>query len=243
MCRSSNSSTSSSEDEKIDLLAVVQKAEGVRVINNLTLKHHTTNQNFTAPAQYPMGPIPGYCSEDWHIEMAEEFRNEEFYGHLIFLNIRELIQPISTGFMGGPPFHDHPHNLQAILEARDQGGIMIEAHGLGRNANVPVDVAHGLADSLDQLDPVDYYRFLDCGFQLPLSNGSDHPARLVGACRVYVNTALPFTYERWPRRLPNLVGDSAEDILEALLTEVDEHRRGRPAADDVTALVLKMEGC
>jgi hypothetical protein len=60
-----------------------------------------------------------------------------------------------------------------------------------------VDVAHGLADSLDQIDAVDYYRFLDCGFQLPLSNGSDHPARLVGICRVYVQTDQPFTYDRW----------------------------------------------
>jgi hypothetical protein len=144
-----------------------------------------------------MGPIPGYCSEDWHMEMAEEYRNEEFYGHLVFLNLKRLIEPISTGFMGGPPFWDYPHNLPAILEARAQGGAVIEAHGLGNDADVPANVAHELADSLDQIEPEDYYRFLECGFQLPLSNGSDHPARLVGSARAYVKTKLPFTYANW----------------------------------------------
>ena len=184
-------------NEDISLLAMVQRAEDVRVANNLTLKHHTTNAHFVAPTQFPMGPIPGYCSEDWHMEMAEEYRNEEFYGHLIFLNIHRLIEPISTGFMGGSPLWEYPPNLPAILEARAQGGVSIEAHGLGNDADVPANVAHELADSLDQIEPEDYYRFLECGFQLPLSNGSDHPARVVGSARAYVKTKLPFTYANW----------------------------------------------
>jgi hypothetical protein len=184
-------------DEDIDLLALVQRAEDLRVANNLTLKHHTTNQNFIAPTQFPMGPVPGRCSDDWHIQMAEEYRNEEFYGHLIFLNLQRLIEPISTGFMGGPPFHDYPPNRSAILEARAQGGISIEAHGLGRNNDVPVNVSQALTDSLDQIEAEDYYRFLECGFRLPLSNGSDHPARIAGCARVYVKTEIPFSYQRW----------------------------------------------
>lgn len=184
-------------DEDIDLLAVVQRAEDLRVANNLTLRHHTRDANFIAPTQFPPGPVPGRCSANWHIQMAEEYRNEEFYGHLIFLNIQRLIQPISTGSMGGPPFLDYPPNRPAILEARAQGGISIEAHGLGRNNDVPVNVSQDLTDSLDQIEAEDYYRFLDCGFQLPLSNGSDHPARIAGCARVYVKTEMPFTYTRW----------------------------------------------
>ena len=184
-------------NEDIALLAMVQRAEDLRVANNLTLKHHTTNQHFIAPTQFPMGPIPGYCSADWHIQMAEEYRNEEFYGHLIFLNIKRLIEPISTGSMGGPTFLDYPINKTAILEARRQGGISIEAHGLGPNNDVPVNVVQALSDSLDQLAAEDYYRFLDCGFQMPLSNGSDHPARVAGCARVYVRTPQAFTYENW----------------------------------------------
>jgi hypothetical protein len=186
-----------SQNEDINLLAIVQRAEDLRVANNLTLKHHVTTTNFVAPTQYPMGPIPGYCSENWHIQMAEEYRNEEFFGHLIFLNIKKLIEPISTGSMGGPTYLDYPINKTAILEARRQGGISIEAHGLGRNWDVPVNVVQELTDSLDQIDAKDYYGFLDCGFQLPISNGSDHPARVAGCARVYVKTRLPFTYQNW----------------------------------------------
>ena len=186
-----------SQNEDIALLAIVQRAEDLRVANNLTLKHHVTTTNFIAPTQYPMGPIPGYCSEDWHMEMAEEYRNEEFFGHLIFLNLKKLVEPISTGSMGGPTYFDYPINKTAILEVRRQGGISIEAHGLGRNWDVPVNVVQDLTDSLDQIDAEDYYRFLDCGFQLPISNGSDHPARVVGCARVYVKTRLPFTYQNW----------------------------------------------
>ncbi len=186
-----------SENEDLGLLKIVQRAEDLRVANNLTLKHHTKDQNFIAPTQFPMGPIPGMCDGDYHAEMAEEYRNEELYGHIILLNIKRLMEPVSTGFMGGPPFWDWPHNLPAIQEVRSQGGIMIEAHGLGRNNDVPVNVAQDMSDSLDQLEPDDYYRFLDCGFRVPLSNGSDHPARVAGICRVYVKTELPFTYHRW----------------------------------------------
>ena len=60
-----------------------------------------------------------------------------------------------------------------------------------------VDVALRFADSLDQIEPDDYYRFLDCGFEIPLSNGSDHPARVAGCARVYVKTEAPFNYRRW----------------------------------------------
>ena len=186
------------EAEDIRLLQLVQRAEDLRVANNLTLKHHTGSQNFIAPAAYPMGPIPGLCGDGFHAQQAEEYRNEEFYGHVILLNIQRLIEPLSTGSMGGGPFfYDWPPNSHAIREAHDHGGIAIEAHGLGRNNDVPINVAQGLSDSLDQLPPDDYYRFLDCGFRIPLSNGSDHPARVAGCCRVYVKTPQPFTYEGW----------------------------------------------
>ncbi|MEM6688749.1 MAG: CehA/McbA family metallohydrolase, partial [Planctomycetota bacterium] len=73
----------------------------------------------------------------------------------------------------------------------------IEAHGTGGNKNVPVNVIHNLTDSLDQMEPESYYHLLDCGFRLPLTNGSDHPARTLGIARSFVKMARPFTYDRW----------------------------------------------
>lgn len=197
-------------NEGLELLGMVQRAEDVRVINNLTLYQWRAAQQggtFIKPDHHPMGPAPGMCDASWHVQMAEEYRNDNHYGHINLLGLRKLIEPIATGAgSGGPPgTPDWPTNRPAIIEARRQGGISIEAHNLGPfNASaVPVHVALGLTDSLDQLDAEHYYRFLNCGFHIGLSNGSDHPARVVGCARVYARMPgsggkpLPFTYARW----------------------------------------------
>ena len=49
-----------------------------------------------------------------------------------------------------------------------------------------------------------------------------------------------YTYDRWPQRLPELRSLPSNDILACLLSDIDLHRRGRPAEDDVTALVIKL---
>jgi len=176
------------ENEAMPLLAMVQRAEDLRVVNNLTLLHSTGTHYFIAPTQFPMGPVPGYCDAEYHLEMGEEYRNEEFYGHINILNITNIIAPISTGSINVPPHWDYPINATAFHAAHAQGGIVCEAHGLGRNNDVPVNVIQGLSDALDQLEPDDYYRFLDCGIQIPLANGSDHPARITGCVRTYVKS-------------------------------------------------------
>ncbi|GEM_PF-450998 len=185
------------ENEDMPLLAMVQRAEDLRVINNLTLKHSTGTHYFIAPTQFPMGPVPGYCDNDYHIQMGEEYRNEEFYGHINILNITNIIEPIATGSINVAPHWDYPLNAGVFRAAHAQGGIVTEAHGLGRNNDVPVNVIQGLPDALDQLEPDDYYRFLDCGVQIGLGNGSDHPARITGCVRTYVKNAGPALYQGW----------------------------------------------
>jgi len=179
-------------------LATVQRAEDLRVANNLTLLHRTDHDAFVKPSQAPMGPVAAFSDSLYHIEMAEEYRNQNLYGHLCLLNLERLIMPIGTGpEIAGDDSLDYPINRTAILDARSQGGVSIEAHGTGNNHELPVNVIHGLTDSIDQLDPKDYERLLDCGFLLPLTNGSDHPARVVGAARAYVQLQGPFSYEAW----------------------------------------------
>lgn len=185
-------------DEPLKLLAMVQRAEGLRVANNLTLLQRYSNQAFIKPSQAPMGPIAKYSDSLFHMQMGEEYRNENLYGHLCFLNIDWLVQPIGTGsIIAGPDALDYPLNRTAIEACRTQGGISIEAHGTGGNKDVPINVIHNLSDSLDQMEPTMYYHFLDCGFRLPLTNGSDHPARSVGIARAYVKVDGEFSYDRW----------------------------------------------
>ncbi|MAT69419.1 MAG: hypothetical protein CMJ58_07820 [Planctomycetaceae bacterium] len=185
-------------DLPLDLLATVQRAEDLRVANNLTLLHRRANQAFINPSQAPMGTVAAFSDRDYHVEMGEEYRNQNLYGHLCFLNLDWLVMPIGTGpEIAGDDTLDYPLNKTAILACREQGGIICEAHGLGANHEVPVNVVHDLTDSLDQMDPEEYYNFLDCGFQLPLTNGSDHPARVVGCARAYVKVEGDFTYDKW----------------------------------------------
>lgn len=179
-------------------LAMVQRAEDLRVVNNLTLLHRTDRDAFVKPSQGPIGPIAAHSDREYHIEMAEEYRNQNLYGHLCFLDLQWLVLPVGTGpQIAGEDSLDYPINKTAIIEARGQGGISIEAHGIGANHELPLNAIHGLTDSVDQIDPEDYYRLLDCGFQLPLTNGSDHPARVAGCARAYVRVDGEFDYEKW----------------------------------------------
>lgn len=184
------------EDEDIELLGVVQRAENIRVVNNLTLRHQNVGQpEFIAPAQFPMGPVPGHVDADYMIIMGEEYRNQPYYGHLNFLNVKELIQPISTGDLMTEAALDYPLNRTALIECYRQGGISCEAHGLaGEGA---ANVIDGFATLLDQTDPDDYYRVLNAGMRIGLGNGSDHPARVTGCARLYVRVEGEFTYAAW----------------------------------------------
>lgn len=192
-----------SENEDIALLALVQRAEDLRVANNLLLYQWRPAPPgpFIKPDQFPMGPVPGYCDDNYHIQMAEEYRNDRFYGHINLLNIREVIQPIATGPGSGGDNDalDFPTNKPIIEAAHAQGGICCEAHGMGpfENSDVPANAVTGLSDVLDQMDTEYYYRLLNCGVRLPLGNGSDHPARIAGCARVYVKVDGYFTYQGW----------------------------------------------
>jgi hypothetical protein len=208
-------------DLPLEDLVMVQRAEDLRVVNNLTLMHRTDRDAFIKPSQAPVGPVARFSDKEYHIEMAEEYRNQNLYGHLCLLNLQWLVLPIGSGpQIAGDDSIDYPINKTVILEAREQGAISIEAHGVGANHELPLHAVHGLTDSVDQIDPEDYYRLLDCGFQLPLTNGSDHPARIAGCARAYVQIDGAFDYEKW----------------------IDGIRRGRTFTTSGPLLLLSVDG-
>ncbi|MEO1084128.1 MAG: PP2C family protein-serine/threonine phosphatase, partial [Acidobacteriota bacterium] len=53
-------------------------------------------------------------------------------------------------------------------------------------------------------------------------------------------TGQQLGFERWPELLPDLRPLPSADILAALIADVDRHRAGRPAGDDVSALVATL---
>ena len=79
--------------------------------------------------------------------------------------------------------------------------------------------------------------------RIPCMEGSVLVAYTDGVAEALSPSGQPYSYERWPEILPELVTQPAEGILLGLLDDLERHRADQPAADDVTALVLKLTKC
>ena len=187
-----------------DEMEMMRRAEDVDVAHVLPLKHHWQGDDdlvAVRPNLYPPGVVKEYSGEDWLTVVGEEYRNQEFYGHMVFWNVKKLVPPVSSGWMGGPEEVEYPANSQVCDEIHKQGGYASPAHDIGGEA--PVLAALGKIDLVDAHGPERWYDLLNCGFKLPLEIGSDYPANVFGFARVYVHVGDKLSYKRW---LKGLVG-------------------------------------
>jgi TolB protein len=151
----------------------------------------------------------------------EEFRST-IWGHMTLVNLKQLVEPIFTGFEHTTHPHDHPTNADIADLTHDQGGHVNYTHpaqdprdpyqGAYTAKSLPLDVALGKIDSIDVMGsnhvanlPL-WYRLLNCGFHVPASAGTDCflnriPSRVPGGDRVYVQVDGEFTYEDWIKQL------------------------------------------
>jgi len=148
-------------------------------------------------------------STDAHvIDVAEESRhNMEPWlmglGHIMLLNIHELVEPVSRGVLVDDANPDYPPLVDACDTARAQGGLVLWCH----NANgmeAPIAAMLGRLDGLNLFDPywMDpeydlWYALLNCGIRLPASTGSDW--FVCSSNRVYVSlqASEAFSYANW----------------------------------------------
>ena len=161
------------------------------------------------------------------VKSGEEFRHG-LLAHLIFQNLKTVVWPVSVGGLreGGVGGFDWPLMLHATADAREQGALVTWAHWPYPSLEAPLDIALGRIDSLDLLTtgspfehhpvlvdiykmrgpkiytipPIEvYYHYLNCGFRLAASSGSDKMALNppMGSARTYVNTEGPLTYDAW----------------------------------------------
>jgi len=171
--------------------------------------------------QHFEGKPHSLSTRDHLLYWNQEMRNGSRYGHLILLNLRELIQPIYTGFPGTPNWEDYPSNYQQASKARAQGGYAAYAHPAIISGRIPegheaqesvVDVALGAIDAMEVFCGRDepsmelWYRFLNCGFRLGIAAGSDAMINhkfifVAGGVRSYVYTGGTFSYPEWIRGL------------------------------------------
>lgn len=163
----------------------------------------------------------------YFIKTGEEFRHG-LLAHLIFQNLKNIVWPVSVGGLreGGVGGFDWPMMFHATADAHDQGALVTWAHWPYPSLEAPLDIALGRIDSLDllttgspfehhpiltgiykmqgpkvySLAPIDvYYHYLNCGFHLSASAGSDKMALNppMGSSRTYAKTDGPLNYDSW----------------------------------------------
>ena len=189
-----------------DRLGVDSSVEGYNVTAVSVLDRR---QLAYASNKYPIGVMNEFTTAHHVLDIGEENRHYGDkspwgfgYGHVMFLNIRNLIQPVSRGHTLTAQFDpDFPPLCFCCDEARDQGGIVIWCHN-GRGMEAPVAAALGKLDAFNLFDPfwMDpeydlWYKLLNCGIKLPASTGTDW--FVCSNNRVYVNTEEEFSYESW----------------------------------------------
>jgi WD40-like Beta Propeller Repeat len=146
----------------------------------------------------------------------QEFRST-LWGHMTLVNLRQVVEPVMTGFKDTTNPWDIPTNSDIADRTHWQKGHVNYTHPIQNPdkpfenpyaaKGLPLDVALGKIDSLDLNNaytgtvPV-WYRLLNCGFRLPGSAGTDCFlnrifSNLPGGDRVYVKIDGPLTYADW----------------------------------------------
>lgn len=162
-----------------------------------------------ASNKYPLGVMNEFTTAHHVLDIGEENRHYGDhspwgfgYGHVMFLNIRNLVQPVSRGHtLAGQFDPDYPPLCFCCDEARDQGGLVIWCHN-GRGMEAPIAAALGKLDAFNLFDPfwMDpeyelWYKLLNCGIHLPASTGTDW--FVCSNNRVYVQCDGDFSYANW----------------------------------------------
>src|SRR5262249_44976986 len=160
------------------------------------------------------GPDPLSTSE-CILYWNQEFRST-VWGHMTLVNLRQVVEPVFTGFAGTTNPWDAPSNADVADRTHWQQGLVNYTHvSQGDDWSktpyaakaIPIDVALGKTDTLDINNtwaasvPL-WYRLLNCGFRLPATAGTDVflnriGSNLPGGDRVYVHLDGPLSYKGW----------------------------------------------
>jgi len=186
--------------------------EDLNVLNILASKWGplvTNVQHFTG--------APSLNSLPNHIVYVGEETRHGWLGHSILLGIKRLVYPLTWGAPseGVPGGFDHPPMATQADAAHAQGGLVSAAHFPWPNGELAVDIALGKLDSVDIFTWGDafsednvmpappavatWYRYLNCGFDLPATAGTDkmYNTQVSGSVRVYAKVEGAFNYEAW----------------------------------------------
>jgi len=192
--------------EKADeYLRQIPAADGLRVMFISYLERDMDDLTYITN-KYPIGDLPKLSATGVLFSNGEEHRHNlkaygEGYGHVMFLNIKDLVKPVSLGpGITGGGFDDQPLRT-GIDNAKRQGGTIIWCH----NNFGHEDVLSALTGRLDALNIFDgsrggkyedaYYRYLNIGMRMPISTGTDW--FMYDMSRVYAEVPGKLTVASW----------------------------------------------
>jgi hypothetical protein len=179
------------------------QAEDLNVVNLLASQwgHLFTNtEDFTGQAAASAdGRTIIYCSQE---------NRQHFLGHLTLLGLKSPVMPWGSG---GPQEAELGGTLEATLSdwadrCHAQGGTVVIPHLPNPNGEPAALIATGRADAVEWLvygeyQHLEYYRYLNGGYRLPLVGGTDKMTSEVpvGLYRTYalLPGGEPLTYENW----------------------------------------------
>ena len=201
------------------------RAEGLSVVNVLVFRHLSE----TYARERFSGQLDPISDNRHFVYYNEEYRNEPL-GHIGLLNLKAIVEPISTGRLGlhwptimrydsinmPLPVHgdadspDFPLLVEVMKQTHKQGGLVSWAHLRPSQWEFPLDAEEHQIDFADIMThthlPDDlrlWYALLNCGFRIPACAGTDRiePTQPIGNQRVYVRLAVPLTYDSWMKGL------------------------------------------
>lgn len=181
------------------------QGEDLNVVNLLQSQwgHLFTNrEDFVGrPLTSDDGRTIVYCSQE---------NRQHFLGHLSLLGLKTPVMPWGSD---GPGEAELGGTLEATMsdwadQCHAQGGTVVIPHLPNPNCEPAVLIATGRADAVEMLvhgeyQHLEYYRYLNAGYRLPLVGGTDKMTSEVpvGLYRTYalLPDGQPFTYDNWCR--------------------------------------------
>lgn len=183
------------------------RGEDLNIVNLLPAQWgslFTNTEEFTGePYQSPDGRTIVWVSQE---------NRQHMLGHMSLLGLRKPVYPWSSD---GPGEAELGSTLDVTMadwadQTHAQGGLVILPHFPSPNGEPAALVATGRIDGVEMIrhsefNHIEYYRYLNSGYKLPLVGGTDKMSSgvAVGQYRtyVYVPPDAEFTYEAWCQNL------------------------------------------